>query len=54
MALSGIDTKQFHAHSTRGASTSKASNKGDSLHDILDMADWTNVSTFRNFFEILI
>jgi site-specific recombinase XerD len=51
MALSGIDTQKFQAHSTRGASTSKASNKGVSLHEILDMADWTNVSTFRNFYS---
>lgn len=49
MTLSGIDTAKFQAHSARGASTSKANNKGVSLNEILDMADWTNVSSF-NFF----
>ena len=50
MSLSGIDTDKFQAHSTRGASTSKASNKGISISEILNMADWSNATTFRTFY----
>ena len=46
MSASGIDTEEFRAHSTRGASTSKAEAKGLSCKEILDMAKWKNKSTF--------
>ena len=48
---SGIDTNIFMAHSTRGAATSKACAVGISIPDILKMADWSSVSTFRRFYH---
>lgn len=49
--LSGIDTKTFSAHSTRGASTSAALAKGVSMAEILQTADWSGESTFRTFYH---
>ena len=46
MAEAGIDTGKFKAHSTRGASTSKAAALGLSCKEILSMAKWKNKSTF--------
>ena len=46
MTAAGIDTEEFRAHSTRGASTSKAAAKGLSCKEILDMAKWKKQSTF--------
>ena len=46
----GVDTRVFKAHSVRGASVSAAKNKGVGLSDILHMADWSQVSTFRRFY----
>ena len=47
---SGIDTSEFRAHSTWGASTSKAKAKGFSCQEILAMAHWRKESTFqRNY-----
>ena len=40
MKQSGIDTSEFRAHSTRGASTSMAKAKGLSCQEILAMAHW--------------
>ena len=51
LCLSGIDTSKFTAHSTRGASTSKAAQKGIAIDTILDMADWSNVRTFKKFYQ---
>ena len=51
MSLSGINTSKFKAHSTRGASTSKAACKGISVNEILKMADWSNVNTFSRFYH---
>ena len=51
MTLAGIDTKIFSAHSTRGASTSKAKRVGVSVPEILKAADWGSVSTFRRFYH---
>ena len=50
MTESGIDTDQFKAHSTRGASTSKAAARGLSCKDIMAMAKWKNSSTFYNHY----
>ena len=47
----GIDTSIFTAHSTRGASCSKAYTQGSSVSDILQMANWSNVSTFKKFYQ---
>ena len=46
----GIDTNVFSAHSTRGASTTAAKEKGATLTDILSTADWSSDSTFRRFY----
>ena len=51
MSLSGINTSKFKAHSTRGASTSKAAYKGISVNEILKMADWSNANTFSRFYH---
>ena len=50
MEASGIDTATFSAHSTRGASTSKAKSAGVSMADILKAANWTSSSTFCRFY----
>ena len=47
---SGINTKLFHAHSFRGASTSAAYYAGVSLDSILKTANWTNAQTFYKFY----
>jgi len=46
----GISTKTFTAHSTRSASTSKAS-KHLSLADVNKAAGWTNVKTFAKYYN---
>ena len=46
----GIDTEIFKAHSVRGASTTAAANALVPLQEILNMADWSNASTFRQFY----
>ena len=46
----GVDTRVFKAHSVQGASVSTAKNKGVSLSDILNMADWSQDTTFRRFY----
>ena len=46
----GVDTSVFKAHSVRGASATVALNKGVSLSDILNTADWSKDSTFRRFY----
>ena len=50
MKQSGIDTSEFRAHSTRGASTSKAKAKGLSCQEILAMAHWNKESTIRRHY----
>jgi len=50
MKQSGIDTSEFRAHSTSGASTSKAKAKGLSCQEILAMANWKKESTFRRHY----
>ena len=51
MAGSGVDTDQFKAHSTRGASTSKAAALGLSCMEILKMAKWKRKSTFLKHYH---
>ena len=51
MADAGIDTDVFSAHSTRGASTSKAKAMGVSTADILRAANWSSDSTFCRFYR---
>lgn len=50
LQLSGIDTKQFKAHSYRGASTSAAYKSGISVKDILKTANWKSAKTFHKFY----
>ena len=40
ISLAGIDTSTFKAHSVRGVSALAAHERGVSLQDILDLADW--------------
>ena len=50
ISWAGIDTSVFKAHSVRGASASAAYERGASLQDILNLADWSTDSTFRRFY----
>ena len=47
---SGVDTDIFKAHSVRGAASSAAINAGASLKEILNLADWSQDSTFVRFY----
>ena len=49
--LSGIDTSQFSAHSTRSASSTLAANCGVSISDIMKVADWSRAGTFKKFYQ---
>ena len=51
MSLAGIDTSYFKAHSTRGASTSKAKSRGANPNQIMLQGDWKNVSTFHKHYN---
>lgn len=46
----GVDTSFCTAHSTRGASSSKAATSGVTLNNILDTDDGTSAGTFRIFY----
>ena len=50
LSEAGVDTSRFKAHSVRGAVTSAALNKGVTLGDILQVANWSSDSTFRRFY----
>ena len=50
LGLSGIDTTKFKAHSTRSASTSKAS-QTIPTDTILKYVGWSSDSTFRKFYN---
>ena len=47
----GIDTSILKAHSTRGASASKANKFGLSLPQILAQASWKSACTFNRFYN---
>ena len=51
MYEAGIDTDIFTAHSTRAASSSAARESDLPLDDILKTAVWTNVLTFKKFYD---
>ena len=51
LRLSGIDTSQFSAHSTRSASSTLAANCGVSISDIMKVADWSRAGTFKKFYK---
>ena len=50
-SLSGIDTSPFSAHSTRSAPTSTAFKSGVPISDIMKVADRTQASTFKTFYQ---
>lgn len=47
----GIDTLRFSAHSTRGASASRAAKIGIPVDSILETAHWSSQSTFTRFYH---
>ena len=49
--LSGVDIKMLKAHSLRAAVTSKVSNLGLQLKDILENGNWTQESTWQKFYH---
>ena len=51
MGISGIDTSVFKPHSTRAASTSKASKCCVPIAHIMPAASWTSDSTFHKFYK---
>ena len=51
LSLAGINTTIFKPHSTRSAASSAAFSAGVGLSDILEVADWTNESTFTRFYK---
>ena len=51
LGAAGIDTGRYQAHSCRAASTSKAALSGVSLDTIIKSAMWSNVKTFRRFYQ---
>ena len=51
LALAGIDTKVFRAHSTRSAATSHTISAGLPLADILKTGDWASAATFQRFYN---
>lgn len=50
MDASGIDTKKFIAYSTRHASSSYAYKHGMAVNTILNLAGWSNPSSFVKFY----
>ena len=51
LKLAGIDVSIFKDHSTRAASSSKASKAGLSLADILERGSWSSNSTWQIFYN---
>ena len=51
MTRAGIDTSIFKAHSTRAASTSKATSQGFSTNQISKCANWARASTFQKCYD---
>ena len=51
MSISGIDTSVFKPHSTRAASTSKASQCSVPISQIMSAASWASDSTFHKFYK---
>jgi integrase len=51
MALAGIDTSVFSAHSTRAASVSKVHSRNLPIDIILNTAGWSNAKTFQKFYN---
>jgi len=50
MSRAGLDTVKYKAHSTRSASTTKATERGVTFDQLQKCANWTNQSTFQKFY----
>ena len=50
LSSAGVDTSIFKTHSTRGASSSKATMDGVTLQTILSTADCSSAGTFKKFY----
>ena len=51
MNKAGIDTTKYSSHSTRSASTSAAAKTDLDISTIIKAASWTNVGTFKRFYN---
>ena len=51
LEAAGVDTQKFQAHSCRAASTSAAALAGVSLTTIIKSASWSNVTTYKKFYQ---
>ena len=51
LKLAGVDVNIFKWHSTRAASTSKATVSGLSLFEILERSSWSSASTLQRFYK---
>ena len=51
LAMAGIDTSQFKAHSYRSAGLSMARSKGATISQIMTAGNWTNAKTFNSFYN---
>ena len=51
LKIAKIDTSIFTAHSFRGAGLSKALSKGAPISQIVSSGNWSNVSTFLNYYN---
>ena len=51
LRLSGIDTDHFGPGSIRGAATSKATEKGVPIDQLLLSVDWSQYSTFATYYK---
>jgi hypothetical protein len=51
MRAAGIDTAIFKAHSVRSASAAKAKGNFVPVDDILSKVGWSNVDTFRKYYD---
>ena len=49
--MAGVDVTVFKPHSTRAAATSAASRKGVQISEILNVAGWSNATTFARFYN---
>lgn len=51
LAMAGVDTSAFKAHSVRGASTSKLAAINIPVSHIMEKASWSCESTFQKFYN---
>ena len=51
---SGIDTHVFAAHSTRSAACARYNREGKTVDEILNLAGWSNNTTFAKFYDKVI